>query len=171
MASEEQVRRTLNRYITSFNAALAGPPSDPLDPAVAHIELWVTALVGSNLILEGWTEGHPIFGRTKVWTSRLIHITADRRWARTVDRWYSLGKPYSAEIERVFPGIEPSEADIPLPPEFVRVPMAVAVRAMRDCPNLMRKLAAGSSCKDLVPALEEIEAVWPPEDGLYPSEN
>ncbi|WP_425074840.1 DUF6634 family protein [Sagittula sp. S175] len=171
MASEEQVRRTLNRFITSFNAALAGPPSDPLDPEVAHIELWATALVGSNLFLESWTEGHPIFGRTKVWTSRLIHITADLKWARTVNRWYSLEKPLSEKIEGVFPSTQSLEADILSNPEFVRVPMEVAVRAMRDCPNLMRKLAAGSSCKDLIPAFEDIEAMWPPEDGLYPSEN
>ncbi|CUH74656.1 DUF6634 family protein [Tropicibacter naphthalenivorans] len=166
MASEEHARRTLNRFITSFNAALAGPPTDPLDPEVAHIELWATAVVGSNLVLAGWTERHPVFGETKVWTSRLIHITADQKWARTASRWYSLGKPFSAEMEELFPGAQHLEAAISSSPDFVTVPMEVAVRAMADFPNLMTKLAAGSACKDLVPQFEEIEAKWPPTDGV-----
>jgi hypothetical protein len=166
MASEEHARRTLNRFITSFNAALAGPPSNPLDPEGAHIERWSTALVGSNLILAGWTERHPTFGRTKVWTSRLIHITADRKCARTANRWYSLGKPFSTEMEVLFPDTQDLEASISSSPDFVTVPMEWADRAMADFPNLMTKLAAGSACKDLVPQFEEIEAKWPPTEGF-----
>lgn len=167
MASAEQARRTLNRFIHSFHKALAGPPVDTLDPEVAHIDRWETAVVGSNLILIGRTTHHPQLGKVDIWTSRLIHITADRKWARTVSRWYSLGEPFSAELSELLPGAEYTDLSVSASPGLVTVPMEVAVRAMRDCPSLMTKLAAGSSCKDLVQKFEETEALWPPADGPY----
>lgn len=170
MASEEQTRRTLNRFIHSFHQALAGPPADPMDPEAAHIERWEPAVVGSNLILIGRTTHHPRLGAVDIWTSRLIHITADLKWARNVSRWYSLGKPFSAELSELLPGTEYTGLSVSVSPGLVTVPMEVAVRAMRDCPNLMTKLAAGSSCKDLVQKFEEIEAMWPPADSPYQSE-
>lgn len=166
MASEEQARRTLNRFIISFQAALAGPPLDESDPEIARIEGWETAVVGSNLILIGRTSHHPRLGRVDIWTSRLIHITSDLRWARTVSRWYALGKPFLADLHEHLPGAAYNGFSISASPDLVTVPMDVAARAMRDCPNLMRKLAAGSACKDLVPQFEEIEAKWPPADGV-----
>ena len=52
---------------------------------------------GGGTYLEGYAMGHPRFGNAPVTTSQLVAIDPDRRWARTLSRWYKLDMPAAGD--------------------------------------------------------------------------
>lgn len=49
--------------------------------------------------LGGFVTGHPTIRPGWCWTSVVLFVAEDRRWARTVSRYYRLGRPLSSDRE------------------------------------------------------------------------
>lgn len=72
-----------------------GARMDRLGADAPLLDRWVFAERPAACLM-GQSTGHPVFegaGRP-ITTSDLVLISDDRAWARTLSRWYRLGKPY-----------------------------------------------------------------------------
>ena len=60
------------------------------------LDRWALGL-RSNLVLAGLSTGHPKFtGEDRlITTSQLVLVSEDQAWARTLSRWYRLGREVS----------------------------------------------------------------------------
>jgi hypothetical protein len=69
-----------------------------------RLEQWHPALVGARLCLCGTVTGHPGLGTGPITTSMLMALSEDLTWARTVSRFYRLGRPLELDIAAAIPG-------------------------------------------------------------------
>jgi hypothetical protein len=85
-------RAWLDRALISIAAAKTGPSAADL-AAAPELDLWVpqVSFIG-ELVLDGEVRAHPILGDEAITTSPIIALNPDGSWARTVSRWYRLGR-------------------------------------------------------------------------------
>ncbi|MCC8961637.1 hypothetical protein H8A95_04700 [Bradyrhizobium sp. Pear76] len=86
------------RLRDDFKALLRGEPPSPKELANAPlIEDWSPAITGApngrQMTLVGVVSGHPtLTDERRIETSPVVWIDRHRRWARTMSRFYLLGK-------------------------------------------------------------------------------
>lgn len=105
---EQQIIRLALRALA---AAEAGPtPTDLADAPL--IELWQVLLNPRGApVLYGYASGHPEIGTDTVRTSWLIALDRDAGWARSLNRYYRLGRSLE---EAARPGVnrDPAQAEV-----------------------------------------------------------
>jgi hypothetical protein len=77
-------------------AGHAPTPAD-LDHAPLLVD-WRLTLTWNGFCLTGFAAGHPRLGARTIVTSHLWALDPERRWARTLSRFYRLGVPDDAAI-------------------------------------------------------------------------
>jgi len=84
------------RIKVAIAALERGPTADDLACA-PHADLWRVMLIDGTAAPVLWAKvtDHPDLGRDDVITSRLIGLDRSAGWARTVSRWYRLGRPFA----------------------------------------------------------------------------
>lgn len=95
MSVEEAV--TLEAALAAFDAITTGVAPTARDLAAApFLTGWRHCLVPSvERVLIGTAEEHPrLPGRRNIVTSRLLALDGEAGWARTVSRFYRLGRPF-----------------------------------------------------------------------------
>lgn len=109
MTTQEQ--QIIRLALRALAAAEAGPtPTDLTDAPL--IELWQVLLNPRGApVLYGYASGHPNLGTQTVRTSWLIAIDRDAGWARTLNRYYRLGRSLE---EAARPGVnrDPAQAEV-----------------------------------------------------------
>ena len=89
-------RRRLERLRAALQRIEAGDlPTEPELANAPQLDCWVVAIIrGFEPVLVGKVHGHPrIVDGHAMASSPLVWISDDRRIARTVSRWYRLGRP------------------------------------------------------------------------------
>ena len=88
-------RRRLERLRTALQRIGVGDlPTEPELANAPQLDSWVVAIRGFAPVLVGKVHGHPrIVDGHAMASSPLVWISDDRRIARTVSRWYRLGRP------------------------------------------------------------------------------
>lgn len=81
----------LERYITALEDIQTGPKKGDLE-AAPLLDFWSAILIEGSPKLVGIAIGHPSLPRTEVFTSLILFISKDRTYARTLSRWYRLGR-------------------------------------------------------------------------------
>ncbi|MDN3712911.1 ATP-dependent Lon protease [Paracoccus cavernae] len=88
-------RKELNRAISAIHAAEVGPTEIDLADAPL-LAFWQVLLDSRGMsMLFGEVTDHPKLGKTTMTSSRLIAIDREAGWARTISRWYRLGRPFN----------------------------------------------------------------------------
>ena len=90
----EQVLRRLKALVADLEALQSGRSGTVLPETAPLLDQWDLAQ-RTAICLVGRSNGHPLLpgmGR-QIATSDLWLLSADRRWARTLSRWYRLGEP------------------------------------------------------------------------------
>lgn len=90
----EQVLRRLKALVADLEAVQSGRSGTVLPKAAPLLNQWDFA-ERAAIYLVGQSNDHPLFpgvGR-QIATSDLWLLSTDRRWARTLSRWYRLGEP------------------------------------------------------------------------------
>lgn len=88
-------RELRERCTDAVHAAASGPSPEDLQEAPL-LDGWIAvAEITGNLCLLGKVEGHPSIGSGTISTSPLMKIDPEAGYARTVSRWYRLGRPMS----------------------------------------------------------------------------
>lgn len=90
----EQVLHRLKALVADLEAVQSGRSEAVLPKTAPLLDQWEPAQRG-GVCLVGRSNGHPLLpgdGR-QIATSDLWLISTDRRWARTLSRWYRLGEP------------------------------------------------------------------------------
>lgn len=85
----------LKALVADMEAVRFGRTETVLPEAAPHLEQWHVAQRAA-VCLVGSSSGHPLLpgvGR-QIATSDLWLLSSDRRWARTLSRWYRLGEPH-----------------------------------------------------------------------------
>jgi hypothetical protein len=88
----EQAR--LAALLSDMEMLRAGIPPADLATDAPLLDRWLVAVRPASCLL-GQSTGHPLLpgiGREIV-TSDLMLMSRDRSWARTMSRWYRLGRP------------------------------------------------------------------------------
>jgi hypothetical protein len=89
--SNEVIAGGLRAMIKLKNGEM--PAEDELETA-PFLDLWLFEEVeGGYRRLGGFVTGHPTIGPGWCWTSVVLFVSPDARWARTISRYYRLGKP------------------------------------------------------------------------------
>ncbi|SEO27881.1 hypothetical protein SAMN04489859_10584 [Paracoccus alcaliphilus] len=90
--------RQFQRGLDAIREAERGPTGDAL-ASTPTLDLW-RVLIDRRpypmLVLWGEVSGHPKLGTDMITTSRLIALNRNAGWARSVSRWYKLGRPFAA---------------------------------------------------------------------------
>ncbi|WP_312529541.1 DUF6634 family protein [Paracoccus sp. (in: a-proteobacteria)] len=88
--------RQLNRALDAIRAAEREPTAAELS-ASPRMTFWRQMLDHRNMpVLWGEVTDHPKLGTTSMTSSRLIALDRAAGWARTISRWYRLGKIFEA---------------------------------------------------------------------------
>ncbi len=88
-----EVMRRMRAMCDDIDAVLAGlPPSERLLADAPVIEGWSTAPYQA-ICLSGRVSGHPTIRSGPLVSSQVYMLDPDRRWARTLSRFYRLGTP------------------------------------------------------------------------------
>ena len=75
-----------------------GPTPDEL-AAAPLLDFWAVTAVDGHLALTGVVTDHPTLRRgARIVTSMLLWVSDDRRAARTLSRFYRLGKPLETAV-------------------------------------------------------------------------
>jgi hypothetical protein len=90
--------RRLADDLDRIAAGRAPTPAD-LDHAPLLVD-WRFALTWNGFCLTGFAAGHPRLGARTIATSQLWAFDPERRWARTLSRFYRLGVPEGGGIPR-----------------------------------------------------------------------
>ena len=93
----ERLHRKLDCLVADMKALRDGSLPEELagvEPPI--LDRWAPAL-GTNVYLVGLSTGHPILiGENRlISTSELMLVSDDQTWARTLSRWYRLGREVS----------------------------------------------------------------------------
>ena len=144
-----QQHRQFQRGVDAIRAAEHGPSCDEL--AVAPIlDCWRVMIAPHPYpipVLWGEVSGHPKLGTDLITTSRLVALDRHAGRARSVSRWYRLGRPF-AEFEAALTSrmgqndAKPGSAEFHLP-GFVTIDDPAALeQILADYIALMRKIDA-----------------------------
>lgn len=158
----------LTRGITAFQAALKGPDPDGEDRDAPTMDDYLIVLQGQKMNLHGRASGHPRLGTAYIQTSLLIHVTQDQQWARTLSRWYRLGKPRRLDTSQLAPDLDLAGYCIPMGPDGFSIPLHLARRLMEQRPTALSRSATEMGMIALSETLSEIAKGWPPR-GDVPS--
>lgn len=93
--SLEQMLGRLKALVADLEAVQSGRSGRVFPDAAPLLDQWGLAQRAA-VCLVGRSDGHPLLpgvGR-QIATSDLWLLSADRRWARTLSRWYRLGEPH-----------------------------------------------------------------------------
>ncbi|WP_371170032.1 DUF6634 family protein [Aliiroseovarius sp. 2305UL8-7] len=77
--------------------------NDSLNPSPSNLaiaprlERWRTVTDRNSTRLRGEVTGHPILFDQRIVTSPLLALDQDKKWARTISRYYVLGEPAVSE--------------------------------------------------------------------------
>lgn len=153
----------LKRSITAFQAALQGPDPDGADREAPMMDHYLIVLHGQKMNLHGWAAGHPKLGTSLIQTSLLIHISEDRKWARTLSRWYQLGDAQRLDTSELSPDIDLASFCTPVGLAGVSIPLHLARRVMELQPTRLAGIARERGFGDVTATLSEIEKSWPPK--------
>lgn len=152
----------LMRSITAFQAALQGPDPDGADHDAPMMDDYLIVLQGQKMNLHGWADGHPRLGTGRVQTSLLIHISEDKKWARTLSRWYMLGDAQRVDTSQLAPDIDLASFCILVGSDGIGIPLHLARRVMEVQPSQFRGIARQRGFDDVAATLSEIAESWPP---------
>jgi hypothetical protein len=88
----EQAR--LATLLSDMEMLRAGIPAEDLAPDAPLLDRWLVAHRPAACLL-GRSTGHPLLPgvNREIVTSDLMLLSEDRSWARTLSRWYRLGRP------------------------------------------------------------------------------
>lgn len=144
LAARERV--WLDRAIISIATAEAGPSTEDLERA-PELDLWRQQInFLGELVLEGNVRRHPVLGDRAIITSPVIALDPDERWARTMSRWYHLGRhpPRGGHVYRDHPYLTPL-----LPPDRAQIDrrLEVYIKWLREMDTRDRQ-ARGRADKD-----------------------
>jgi hypothetical protein len=83
-------------------------PTDTELEGAPMLSGWVLErVIGGYRRFGGFVSGHPNLPDGWCWTSVVLFIEPDRRWARTISRLYRLGNPLWPEPDEVRGGHDP----------------------------------------------------------------
>jgi hypothetical protein len=93
----EKLLRKLESLVADMKALRDGSLPEELagvEPPI--LDRWAPAF-GNNVFLVGLSTGHPkLIGENRlISTSELMLVSEDQAWARTLSRWYRLGREVS----------------------------------------------------------------------------
>jgi hypothetical protein len=93
----ERLLRKLDGLVADMTALRGGSLPEELagvEPPI--LDRWAPAF-GNNVFLVGLSTGHPkLVGENRlISTSELMLVSEDQTWARTLSRWYRLGRQMS----------------------------------------------------------------------------
>lgn len=89
-------RHQLDRALLAIRDAERGPTAEEL-AAAPILDIWRPLVDQRGMpVLWGEVSGHPKLGADLITTSRVVALDRKRGWARSVNRWFQLGKPFSA---------------------------------------------------------------------------
>ena len=97
----------LGPALRALAEAEAGPDPEVLR-AAPHLDVWQPVLTPQReLCLTGQVSGHPTLTGTDRWivTSPLLALAPDRSWARTLNRFYRLGRMAEVQGRDMLPGL------------------------------------------------------------------
>lgn len=106
-----------NRFKAAIAAAAFAPTADDLAtaPVLTH---WSAGTYRGMINLIGKVVAHPLLGTAiaegkGIMTSPVVAIDPDRRWARTVSRWYRLDRAYpnGEHVSGGMPFVDPIDLD------------------------------------------------------------
>ena len=89
--SYEAVAAGLREMIKLRNGEM--PSERELDGAPLLTDWLFGEIDGGYRRLGGFVTGHPLIGPGWCWTSVVLFVVPDRSWARTISRYYRLGRP------------------------------------------------------------------------------
>ncbi|RWR10923.1 DUF6634 family protein [Paenirhodobacter populi] len=93
----EHLRDLVATHLPVIALAEAGPASADLVDA-PYLGRWIAMReFTGRIVLSGDVTGHPILRDTGIVTSQLFGIDAKAGWARTLSRWYRLGRPLAPD--------------------------------------------------------------------------
>ncbi|NVO23320.1 DUF6634 family protein [Donghicola mangrovi] len=153
----------LKRSISAFHAVLKGSEPDVERCDAPMMDRYVIVLQGETMSLRGWVEGHPRLGTSLIQTSLLIHISKDRKWARTLSRWYRLGEPERLGTSQLSLGIDLPSFCVPIGLDGISIPLHLARRVMELQPTRLTGMAAERGFNDVSKTLSDIANRWPPQ--------
>ena len=153
----------LKRSITAFHAAIQGPEPAGVDRDAPMMDQYLIVLQGQKMNLHGWADGHQKLGTGHIQTSLLIHITADRKWARTLSRWYHLGDARRLDTSQFSPDIDLASFCVPMGLDGISLPLHLARRVMEQQPTRLAGIAAEKRFDDVSKTLSDIAKSWPPQ--------
>ncbi len=153
----------LKRSVTAFQAALQGPNPDGADQDAPKMEHYLIVLQAQKMTLHGWVEGHPRLGTRIINTSLLIHVSEDRKWARTLSRWYRLGDPERLDTSQLSPDIDLASFCVPMGLDGISIPLHLARRIMEQQPTRLAAIAAEKGFDNVSKTLSDIAKSWPPQ--------
>jgi hypothetical protein len=84
----------LGGLVSDMEALRLGSSPEELADRAPFLENW-RCRFGNNLFLDGLSSGHPkLVGINRpISTSEVFLLTHDKRFVRTLSRWYQLGEP------------------------------------------------------------------------------
>lgn len=141
--------RQFQRGLDAIRAAERGPTDDDLASAPI-LDFWrvlIDRRPHPMPVLWGEVSGHPKLGTDMITSSRLVALNRDAGWARSVSRWYRLGRPF-AEFEAELAGqlrqadTSPGTVGFELPGFSVIDDPAALDQILTDYIALMRKIDA-----------------------------
>jgi hypothetical protein len=96
MSKSTERAAALERAIEDLRQAEAGEVPDLADAPI--IDDWLIVDLDGALAMVGLVTGHPTLPDSIVMTSVLVGINEQAGWARTVSRWYRLGRRAGDDI-------------------------------------------------------------------------
>lgn len=89
----EHLRDLVAAHMPVIASAETGPTVADLTNA-PHLDHWTAMREFTGwIVLSGDVTGHPLLRNTGIVTSQSLGIDAKAGWARTLSRWYRLGRP------------------------------------------------------------------------------
>ncbi|MFC3058364.1 DUF6634 family protein [Paenirhodobacter populi] len=93
----EHLRDLVAAHLPVIASVEAGPTVADLTNA-PYLDRWITMReFTGRIVLFGDVTGHPLLHDTGIVTSQLFGIDAKAGWARTLSRWYRLGRPLAPD--------------------------------------------------------------------------
>lgn len=96
---DDEIGLALLNALLSLRDVAEGSPPDLTD--APELREWLVVLADDGVSLVGRVTGHPILGNDRlIQTSALLAIAEDQSWARTLNRFYRLGRPRPSPTHR-----------------------------------------------------------------------
>jgi hypothetical protein len=93
--SRISTREQLEALLDDIESGRAPTEADLRDAPL--LSMWGVSMTGESLV--GYVSGHPTL-QGAITTSYVLAIDKDKRWARTISRWYRLGESIVDSINR-----------------------------------------------------------------------